>query len=87
MGELKAGRVKSKRAFIISSNPKAEGMFPYHTIKIVDPGIDEALRNIQGGARGQGPGLSEGKQARLVREWYRVRQGGTAQAQTNSRSW
>ena len=83
LGELKAGRVKSKRAFIISSNPKAEGMFPYHTIKIVDPGIEQAYRNIQGGS-GQG---EEGRQARLVREWYRVRQGATGQAQTNSRNW
>ena len=87
LGELKAGRVKSKQAFIISSNPQAEGMFPYHTVKIVDPGIDQALRNIHSGADGGTSGLPEGRQARLVREWYRVRQGGTRQASTNSRNW
>lgn len=87
LGELKAGRVKSKQAFIISSNPKAEGMFPYHTIKIIDPGIEQALRNIHSGADGGTSGLPEGRQARLVREWYRVRQGGTRQASTNSRNW
>ena len=87
LGELKAGRVKSRRAFIISSNPQAESMFPYHTVKVVDPGVDQALRNIQGGGNSADAGMSEGRQARLVREWYRVRHGGTGTAQTNSRSW
>jgi hypothetical protein len=85
LGELKAGRVKSKQAFIISSNPKAEGMFPHHTIKLVDPGIDQALRII--GTAGDIKGQELGKAERLVREWYRVREGGTRQVSTNSRKW
>ena len=49
MGELKKGRVKSKRAFIISSNPNAETFFPYHKVVVVDPGIEEARRIIGAG--------------------------------------
>jgi hypothetical protein len=86
LGELKAGRVKSKQAFIISSNPKAEGIFPYHTMKLVDPGIDEALRIIGTGDKTAGS-PDRGKGERLVREWYRVRQGGSGKAHINSRNW
>lgn len=88
LGELKAGRVKSGRAFIISSNPKAESMFPYHTLKIVDPGLEQALANARAaGAGGAGDGVASGRLDRLVGEWYRVRHGGTTDGHINSRKW
>ena len=78
--EVKAGRVKSKRCYIISSNPKAEAMFPYHTVKIVDPGEEAAI--LEAGRSSDAPQM-----VRLVREWYRVRRGdGTRQA-SGSRQW
>lgn len=78
--EVKAGKVKSKRAFIISSNPKAEGMFPYHTVKVVDPGEEAAILEAR---RSSNPPHME----RLVRDWYRQRRGDSQRQAPNSRNW
>lgn len=82
--EVKAGRVKSKRCYIISSNPKAESIFPYHSLKVVDPGEEAAIKqlDISVPAGGHQKGT-----VHLVTEWYRVRQGGGAGGQTNSKKW
>lgn len=82
--EVKAGRVKSKRCFIISSNPKAESLFPYHSLKVVDPGREATLKEV-GFIKGGGTG--GGRLIQLVEEWYRVREGGTRHGHTNSKQW
>lgn len=84
LGELQRGRIKVPAAWIISSNPNAESMFPHHTIQLIDPGFDEALRHIQAGLRA---GTIRDREAeRLLVNWYRVRKGGKAEAPT-SRQW
>ena len=84
LGELKRGRIKVPAAWIISSNPEAEGMFPHHTIKLVDPGFDEALRHIQEGLRSGA--IRDREAERHLVTWYRVRHGGKAESPT-SRQW
>ena len=89
--DLRKGRIKTSRAYIISSNPEAERMFPYHTVRVIDPGIEEALVNVR---RLSGNGGSNGGRDRagvrgseaLVRNWYQVR-GGTASVHQASRKW
>ena len=91
--DLRKGRIKTGRAYIISSNPEAERMFPYHTVRVVDPGIDDALANVRrlsgdggsvGGGRGDRAGV-RGSEA-LVRRWYQVRSGEPSH-QKSSRKW
>lgn len=86
LGELRRGAIKSKRAFIVSSNPKAETLFPYHTIKLVDPGIDQAKANAERSARATGQ-RDITRAVRLVDEWYRVRHTGSGSEMVNSRKW
>jgi len=80
---LRAGDVNVGRAWILSSNPDAEQMFPYHRVIVVDPGEEQALINV---ARhfGDGRGVREGQ--RLVEGWYRARSG-TESGSIGSRKW
>lgn len=80
---LRAGDVKVGKAWILSSNPDAEQMFPYHRVVVVDPGIEEALGNAVRHF-GDGRGLRDGR--RLVESWYRSRIGG-APGPPGSRDW
>lgn len=79
--ELKLGRVNVTRAYIISSNPKAEEYFPYHTLQIVDPGKDETLKQLHSQR-------STRQDRDRVEEWYKIRMGTGTQLKTKpSRSW
>ncbi|MEN6547761.1 MAG: HNH endonuclease signature motif containing protein [Armatimonadia bacterium] len=65
--KLRRGEVEAARAWITSTNPRAESLFPHHEVILVDPGPEQALSGID-------PALSY-----LVHEWYAIR-GGTATA-------
>ena len=80
---LRAGDIKVGRAWILSSNPDAEQMFPYHRVQVVDPGEEQALINM---ARhfGDGRGVRDGR--RLVEGWYRTRSGAVP-GPSGSREW
>jgi hypothetical protein len=77
---LREGKTGAGTAWIISANPKAESIFPYHKLIIIDPGIDEVLRRAQ--AAGRPPHWQQ-----LIREWYETRSGSVPSKQKNSRQW
>jgi hypothetical protein len=80
---LRAGDIKVGKAWILSSNPAAEQLFPYHRVVVVDPGLEQAVVNVAGHF-GEGRGLRDGR--RLVDEWYRAR-AGAVPPQSGSRDW
>jgi len=61
--QLRHGDVKASRAWVTSTNPRAEEKFPYHEVVVLDPGEEEALKLLP-------------ERPDLVREWYEVRRGG-----------
>ena len=64
--QVRRGEVKAGQVWIVSSNPEAESMFPYHEVVLVDPGRDEVMRRCH-----------EERPAsftRLAEEWYRKRE-------------
>ena len=74
--EIRRGEVAAETIYIISANPRAEQIFPFHDVVTMDPGREEVLRRV-------------GKErpahfARLVDDWYstRAERGGGA-----SREW
>lgn len=75
---LRRGAVEVGRAWIISSNPRAEQMFPYHTVVEVNPGREEVEARVRSGARPE-------EFLRLVRDWYDARQG--SNSESSSRTW
>ena len=81
LNKLRQGKLNVARCWLISANPRAEQMFPYHTVIKVDPGIDVVLSRLTAAGHGE-------EQARLVREWYAVRSGtAPASAHRPSRDW
>lgn len=42
--QVRRGEVQADTVWIISCNPNAEQMFPYHEVVVVDPGREEVLR-------------------------------------------
>jgi hypothetical protein len=76
---LKQGKVNVPRAWIISSNPKAEVMFPFHKVVTVDAGKQETLRRAAQAGR-------PASWSRLIEDWYRVRSGAD-NGSVNSRKW
>lgn len=76
---LRQGTAGVARAWIISANPGAESMFPYHRVIVVDPGLEETLLRAKKSSR---PGEWE----RLIQDWYAARVGGR-DARPHSREW
>ncbi len=68
LSALRRGKVDTGRAWIISSNPRAEQMFPFHSIVTVDPGRQEVERRVRQGARPE-------HFLTLVNDWYTTRTG------------
>jgi hypothetical protein len=64
--EIQRGEVNAPHAWIVSANPKAEEMFPYHRVEVVDPGRDEVLKRA--GSSGRPLSL-----LRVIEGWYEVR--------------
>lgn len=67
--KVRRGEVDADRVFIVSSNPEAERRFPYHDLKVLDPGEGEAIRRCREAGRPE-------KWMELVRQWYAAREGG-----------
>ncbi len=44
LGKIRRGEVSAPTAYIISTNPQAEAMFPHHEVVTVDPGRGEVER-------------------------------------------
>jgi hypothetical protein len=61
--------------WLVSSNPKAEQMFPHHDVVVVDPGRDEVHRRAVHAGR---PALW----STLIDQWYAARQ-----VASSSRQW
>jgi hypothetical protein len=75
---LRQGKFNVGRAWIISANPKAEEMFPYHRVVVVDPGPEEVKRRLTEAKR-------PARYRQLVDEWYAVRRGEVSD--DGSRPW
>jgi hypothetical protein len=45
--QIRRGETASERVWIISANPKAESIFPFHEVVIIDPGREEVLRRCE----------------------------------------
>jgi hypothetical protein len=73
---IRRGEVDAGCAWIISSNPQAEKMFPFHEVMVIDPGRDEVFKRCQ----------SERPEALLglVDKWYAER---GAPAESSIREW
>ena len=80
LNQLRQGKTKAKRAWIISANPAAEGMFPYHERIIIDPGLPEVLNRQRAAHRPQ-------HFEQLARAWYDARSGSSGEPAAPSRSW
>lgn len=77
LNKVRAGEVDAERVWIISTNPAAEGMFPHHEVRVVDPGRDVVL--AQAAAAGRPTSF-----AAVIDDWYVRRAGGVS---APSRSW
>lgn len=75
--KLRRGEIKAETAWVISTNPNAESMFPYHEVIVVDPGKETVLRQAAAAGR---PSYF----VRLIQDWYRAREGMGSGA---SREW
>jgi hypothetical protein len=75
--KLRRGEIDAERAWVISTNPDAERMFPHHEVIVVDPGIDTVLR--QAAQAGRPPYF-----VRIIQDWYSRRAGNATGA---SREW
>lgn len=76
---LRKGKAGVARAWIISANPNAENIFPYHQVKVIDPGESVVL------ARARAAGRPESYQ-RLIIDWYEQRAVGRSTG-PHSRLW
>ena len=78
LNSLRKGSLNVGRAWIISSNPKAEEMFPFHSVVTVDPGREEVEKRVRDGNRPE-------HFLELVRNWYEIRSG--TLIESSSRTW
>ena len=76
---LRQGKTGVKKAWIISANPKAESMFPFHEVVVIDPGRDVVLGQVKKAGR-------PSNWVQLVDQWYLSR-GRQTSEQNNSRDW
>ena len=75
---LRRGEIDAPKAWIVSTNPDAERMFPHHEVVEVDPGEAEVLRRCREAGR---PAKWQG----MVADWYRKR--GSQEPVGASREW
>jgi hypothetical protein len=76
---LRKGAVNIGRAWIISSNPRAEDIFPFHTVVTVDPGREVVEARVRNGLRPE-------HFLTLVANWYDARQE-HKESTLSSRTW
>ena len=80
LSDIKRAKTKAKHVWIISANPRAEELFPFHDRIVVDPGAETCRQNAE----------QRGKQDRtdLIGGWYRGRSGQTESKESKpSRDW
>lgn len=77
---LRQGKVKTPRAWIISANPDAETIFPYHQVIVIDPGQQEVVRRVREAGR-------PSNWIQLVDRWYRARRLVSDEQSDKSRQW
>lgn len=78
---LRRGECDARRAWIISANPEAESVFPFHDRVVIDPG-----RDIVVGAQVETSSRPDSWLA-LVDDWYAARSGTGRVAVSASRDW
>jgi ABC-type cobalamin/Fe3+-siderophores transport system ATPase subunit len=77
---LRQGKVKTSRGWIISANPNAETIFPYHRVIVIDPGQEEVVRRVREAGR-------PSNWIQLVDQWYRARRLDVVDQSDQSRQW
>ena len=80
LNQLRRGKTKAPRAWIISANPAAESIFPFHERVVVDPGLDVVLEQARAAGRPE-------RWQQLIRDWYAAREGRTTAKAGASRRW
>ena len=79
LSDIKRGKVKAKRVWIISANPRGEEMFPFHDRVVIDPGREQCIERARQANRDV---------ASLVDAWYGARAGeSSATTIEPSRDW
>ncbi len=74
--QLRAGKVEANTVWLVSSNPDAENIFPFHHVEVIDPGREQVV--TQAADDGRPPSF-----LRLIDRWYAGRQTGRG----TSREW
>lgn len=64
--KVRRGEVDAPKVWIVSANPEAEQVFPYHEVAVCDPGYDEVMRRC----REERPQWLH----KMVDRWYRKRE-------------
>ena len=78
---LRRGEIQASKVWVVSANANAESIFPFHEVRVVDPGRSVVLGQLEAAGR-----LTEF--ASIVESWYSQRQrplGGVAPPP--SRAW
>lgn len=68
LSKVRRGDVNAERIWIISTNARAEDLFPHHEVRLVDPGRDQVV--AQAGAAGRPPSF-----VAVIDAWYAQRSG------------
>ena len=76
---VREGKTGVAQVWIISANPDAESIFPYHQVVVVDPGVEVVKARVREAGRPV-------SWFQLVDQWYRGRGGATDQP-CGSREW
>jgi hypothetical protein len=74
--KIRRGEVAAATIWIVSTNPRAESMFPHHEVELVDPGRDEVLRRAAKAGR-------PASFTAVVDDWYSAR----GPVSVSSREW
>lgn len=79
LGKLRRGEIDTPRAWIVSANPNALNLFPFHEVVTLDPGLEECLARCD--RVGRPPRVRQ-----VVRDWYRERMKQSSSEEA-SRNW
>lgn len=80
LNSIRRGECDARQAWIISANPEAESLFPFHERVVVDPGEDVVVAGL---AQADRPELRH----ELVHDWYAARAGTSRVPGSSSRDW
>ena len=78
---LRRGEIEAPRVWVVSANPNAESIFPFHEVRVVDPGRGVVLKQLRHAGRLE-------QFASIVESWYITRQTtGATGGPPPSRGW